>query len=67
MPGKRATTNATAIVFMSSTFTTSALREPQFRSLIWPLLSRTSVTALPFFTALAVMPSAVDLTSLTCE
>lgn len=39
----------------------------QFRSLIWPLLSTTSFTGLPSFTACAVMPSAVDLTSCTCE
>jgi hypothetical protein len=39
---------------------------PQFCSLIWPLLT-TSVTGLPSFTALAAMPSALDLTSFTCE
>jgi hypothetical protein len=33
--------------------------------LIWPLLSITSRTSLPFFIALAVIPSAVDLMSLT--
>jgi hypothetical protein len=38
----------------------------QFCSLIWPLLSTTSLTCLPFLITLAVVPSAVDLMSLTC-
>ena len=37
------------------------------RSWIWPLLSTTSDTSLPFFIALTAVPSAVDLMSRICE